>query len=162
MVKNRMRSIIVALILLICCTGVQGASNNLLRLEGSCGWTQHIDVSQGTTAYLVVLAAKEGIGCLNELSPDGCEHNYNYFFCSYDRLPFYADEPGRHVLSYSIDGKESNPVVIDVVGTYSPDDRPSMSQDGKQMDHKNIRSMMGGREMEGNSGAKVVLVNIHV
>ena len=36
-----------------------------------------------------------------------------------------------------------------------------MSQDGKQMDHKNIRSMMGGREMEDNSGAKVVLVNIH-
>jgi hypothetical protein len=64
-------------------------------------------------------------------------------------------------LSYSIDGKESNPVVIDVVGTYAPDDRPSMSQDSKQMDHKKIRSMMGGREMEDNSGVKVVLVNIH-
>ena len=118
--KNRICLIILALILLICCSGVQGASVNLLRLEGSCGWTQHIDIPQGATAYLIVLAAKEGIGELNELSPDGCLHNYNYFFRSYDRLPFYADEPGRHVFSYAIDGKESNPVEIDVVGTHAP------------------------------------------
>lgn len=117
--KNRIGSVIVALILLICCSGVQGASSNLLRLEGSCGWTQHIDVPQGATAYLIVLAAKEGVGELNELAPNGCVHTYNYFFRSYDRLPFYADEPGRHVFSYAIDGKESNPVEIDVIGTYA-------------------------------------------
>jgi len=117
---NKVLSIIVAMILLICCTGVQGTATNLLRLEGPGGWTQHITVPQGTTAYLVVLAAKEGIGSLNELSPDGCLHKYNYFFRSYDRLPFFAKEPGRHVLSYSIDGRESNPVEIDVLGTYNP------------------------------------------
>jgi hypothetical protein len=118
--KNRVLSIIVALVLLICCTGVQGTATNLLRLEGSSGWTQQMTVNQGTTAYLVVLAEKEGIGSLNELSPDGCVHKYNYFFRVYDRLPYYANEPGRHVLSYTIDGRESNPVVIDVVGTCKP------------------------------------------
>ena len=118
--KNRVLSIIVALILLICCTGVQGTATNLLRLEGSSGWTQQMTVNQGTTAYLVVLAEKEGIGTLNELSPDGCVHKYNYFFRIYDRLPYYANEPGRHVLSYTIDGRESNPVVIDVAGTSQP------------------------------------------
>lgn len=102
------------------CTAAQGTATNLLRLEGSSGWTQQITVKEGTTAYLVVLAAKEGIGTLNELSPDGCVHIYNYFFRVYDRLPFYANEPGRHVLSYTIDGRESNPVTIDVVGTYKP------------------------------------------
>lgn len=122
--KNSVLSIIVALILLICCTGVQGTATNLLRLEGSCGWTQQITVNQGTTAYLVVLAAKEGIGTLNELSPDGCLHKYNYFFRVYDRLPYYANEPGRHVLSYTIEGRESNSVAIDVVGTYMPTDHP--------------------------------------
>jgi hypothetical protein len=115
-VKNRIRSITVALILLICCSGVQGASSNLLRLEAPCGWSQHIVVPQGSTAYLVVLAAKEGIGELKELSPNGEIHNYNYFFRRYDHLPFYADTPGRHVLSYTIDGIQSNPVQIDVIG----------------------------------------------
>jgi hypothetical protein len=118
--KNSVLSMIVALVLLTCCTGVQGTETNLLRLEGSGGWTQQITVPEGTTAYLVVLAAKEGIGSLNELSPDGSLHKYNYFFRSYDRLPFYANEPGRHVLSYSIDGRESNPVEIDVTGTCKP------------------------------------------
>ena len=118
MVKNWIRSITVALILLVCCcSGIQGASSNLLRLEAPCGWSQHIVVPQGATAYLIVLAAKEGIGELNELSPDGSVHDYNYFFRSYDRLPFYANAPGRHVLSYSIEGIESNPVEIDVIGS---------------------------------------------
>jgi len=121
---NRVLSIIVALILLASCPAAQGTATNLLRLEGSCGWTQQITVNQGTTAYLVVLAAKEGIGTLNELSPDGCLHKYNYFFRVYDRLPYYANEPGRHVLSYTIDGRESNPVAIDVVGTYKPTAHP--------------------------------------
>ena len=95
MVKNMIRSITIALILLICCSGVQGAGNNLLRLEAPCGWSQHIVVPQGATAYLVVLAAKEGIGELKELSPNGNIHNYNYFFRRYDHLPFYADAPWK-------------------------------------------------------------------
>ena len=125
MVKNRIIYIVLALILVICCTGVQGASSNLLRLETPCGWSQHIVVPQGATAYLVVLAAKEGIGELKELSPDGNIYIYNYFFRGYDHLPFYADTPGRHVLSYTIAGIESNPVEIDVTGTYVPTASPT-------------------------------------
>lgn len=125
MVKNRIRYILITLILVICCTGVQGASSNLLRLETPCGWSQHIVVPQGATAYLVVLAAKEGIGELKELSPDGNIYNYNYFFRGYDHLPFYADTPGRHVLSYTINGIESNPVEIDVTGTYAQTASPT-------------------------------------
>jgi hypothetical protein len=120
MIKNRMCYILITLILVVCCTGVQGASSNLLRLEAPCGWSQHIVVPQGATAYLVVLAAKEGIGELKELSPDGNLHIHNYFFRRYDHLPFYADAPGRHVLSYTIDGIESNPVEIDVIGSNAP------------------------------------------
>jgi hypothetical protein len=125
MVKNRIICIILALILVVCCAGVQGASSNLLRLETPCGWSQQIVIPQGATAYLVVLAAKEGIGELKELSPDGNIYKYNYFFRRYDHLPFYADTPGRHVLSYAIDGIESNPVVIDVPGTYVPTVSPT-------------------------------------
>jgi hypothetical protein len=34
--------------------------------------------------------------------------------------------------------------------------------DGKKMDHKNVKSMMGHREMGGNAGVKVVILNIKV
>jgi hypothetical protein len=117
MKKNMVLSMIVALILLICCSAVQGASSNLLRLEGPCGWTQHIGVPQGATAYLVVLAAKEGNGFLIDRYSDGSLNNCSYYFLAYDRLPFNANTPGRHILSYIVNGKESNTVAIDVVGT---------------------------------------------
>jgi hypothetical protein len=37
-----------------------------------------------------------------------------------------------------------------------------MGQDGKNMDHKDVKSMMGHREMGGNAGVKVVILNIKV
>ena len=125
MEKNRVLLIIATLILLVCCSGVQGTASNLLRLEGSCGWTQHIKVVQGATAYLVVLPSKEGTGVLIDRYPDGSEHNHGYYFFGYDRLLFNANAPGRHVLSYIINHKESNTVVIDVIGTCAPTDHPT-------------------------------------
>jgi hypothetical protein len=35
-------------------------------------------------------------------------------------------------------------------------------QDGKKMDHKNVKSMMGDREKGGNVGVKLVVINIKV
>jgi hypothetical protein len=118
MKKNRLHPIILISVLLLCCSAVQGTAGNILRLEGTDGWTKHLEVPQGSTAFLVALATKEGEGTLYDQYPDGSSHNYSYYFLGYDRLPFYANTPGRHVLSYVIDGKESNPVVIDVKGTY--------------------------------------------
>ncbi len=132
MEKCRLFPLLLVLILFICSSGIQGQDQsassrtaNHLLIEGTDGWTKHLEVPQGTTAYLVVLAKKEGIGCLNDLYPDGSFHKYDYYFCSYDRLPFYANTPGRHVLSYIIDDSESNPVVMDVIGAYTPIDSPS-------------------------------------
>ena len=34
--------------------------------------------------------------------------------------------------------------------------------DGNKMDHKNVKSMMGDREMGGNAGVKLVVINIKV
>jgi hypothetical protein len=125
MEKNQVLLIIATLILLVCCSGVQGTASNLLKLEGSYGWTQHIKVVQGATAYLVVLPSKKGTGVLIDRYPDGSEHNYDYYFFGCDRLLFNADAPGRHVLSYIIDDKESNTVVIDVIGICAPTDHPT-------------------------------------
>lgn len=118
MKRNRLYPIILISVLLLCCSAVQGTAGNNLRIEGPDGWTKHLEVAQGSTAFLVVLAAKEGDGTLYDQYPDGSTHNYSNHFLGYDRLPFYANTAGRHVLSYAINGKESNPVVIDVKGTY--------------------------------------------
>ena len=127
MKRNQLHPIILISVFLLCCSTVQGTAGNSLRIEGSDGWTKHLEVPQGSTAFLVVLAAKEGDGTLYDRYPDGSLDSYNYYFRGYDRLPFYADTPGRHVLSYVIDCKESNPVVIDVKGTYAANDYLSPS-----------------------------------
>ena len=127
MKRNLLHPMILISVFLLCCSTVQGTAGNSLRIEGPDGWTKHLEVAQGSTAFLVVLATKEGDGTLYDRYPDGSLDNCNYYFQGYDRLPFYADTPGRHVLSYVIDCKESNPVVIDVEGTCAPNDYPSQS-----------------------------------
>lgn len=123
---GKIRSISIILILFICLSGVQGAADtHQLRLEGKDGWTKHVEILEGSTAFLVFLPAKEGDGVITDRYPDGSEHNYRLYIPGYDRLPFSSIIPGRHVLSYTIDCKESNRVVIDVKGTYAPKDYPT-------------------------------------
>jgi hypothetical protein len=51
---------------------------------------------------------------------DSQTYTYNFYFYPNSLFTFYADRPGRHVLSFFVDGKLSNQVVIDVTGTYIP------------------------------------------
>ncbi len=41
-------------------------------------------------------------------------------------------------------------------------EKSMMGQDGKKMDHKNVKSMMGDREKGDNAGVKLVVINIKV
>ena len=125
-------------ILLLCCSAFQAAAGNNLRIEGPDGWTKHLEVAQGSTASLVVLTPKEGNGTLYDQYPDGSTHKYFHYFLSNDRLPFYANTPGRHVLSYVINGLESNSVAIDVKGTPAPS--PSVGPQTFVMPLVNIRA----------------------
>ena len=99
---------------LLCCMSVQGTGGSLLRIDGPCGWTKQLEASLGSTVYLVVLPGIAGEAVLSDRYPDGSIRSFNYFLEGYDRLPVRLDAIGRHVLSYSIDGKESNSVIIDV------------------------------------------------
>ena len=105
---------------LLCCNAGQGTDASLLRVDSSCGWTERLETCQGSTFYLVVLPKDEGQAILRHIYPNGSIRESGYFLLGYDRLPIYADEMGRHVFAYSIAGKESNSVTVDVNADCGP------------------------------------------
>jgi len=95
-------------------------SGNTLWIQGTTDWAQYAVVPQGSTVPLIATSHVEGIGNLNFKDYDGQMYNYNFYFYPDNQLTFYADMPGRHVLSFASGNMSSNAVVIDVTGTYTP------------------------------------------
>ncbi|MGV8175681.1 MAG: hypothetical protein ACP5OU_08280 [Methanothrix sp.] len=118
--RNGLYAIIAASSFLICCIAGQGTDASLLRIDSPCGWTEHLQTTQGSTFYLVVLPGTQGAATLYDRYPDGTIRNYSYFFLGYDRLPMYADAPGRHAFYYTIAGRQSNSVIVDVLAARLP------------------------------------------
>jgi len=94
------------------------AGGNSLWIKGSASWTQYVAVPQGSSVPLLALSPKGGEGFINEIDPNGKTNNYDLYFYPVSLLSFYADIPGRYVLSFVLAGQPSNQVTIDVVGTY--------------------------------------------
>ena len=90
------------------------ASGNALWIQGATDWSQYAVVPQGSMVSL--LAISPG-GSGNLILVDASGQNHSYFFYPVSQLGFYADVPGRHVLSFIAGGVASNPVIIDVSGT---------------------------------------------
>jgi hypothetical protein len=93
---------------------------NSLWIKGATDWTQYAVVPMGSVVQLLAIAPSSGSGTLSFVDSNGLTYSYNYFFFPNSLLTFYADIPGRHSLSFSINGKVSNQVLIDVTGTYVP------------------------------------------
>ncbi len=94
---------------------------NSLWIQGATSWAQYATVPQGASISLIAISSTGGSGYLNEIHPDGTMYNSNfYFYPGSSRMNFYADTIGRHILSFVINGKVSNTVIIDVTGTYVP------------------------------------------
>jgi hypothetical protein len=127
MIKVGLYAIISISVFVLCCAAVQATEGSLLRIDGSGGWTKHLEAASGSTVYLVVLSSKPGDATLNERYPDGSIHSYNYFLQGYERLPIQVGIQGRHVFNYVMDGKESNSVIIDVLGTCAAKEQISPS-----------------------------------
>lgn len=91
-----------------------------LWIQGTTDWAQYAVVPEGATVSLIAISPVEGTGNLNLMDYDGQMYNYNFYFYPNNRLTFYADRPGRYVLSFAGGNKSSNSVVIDVTGNYVP------------------------------------------
>ena len=90
---------------------------NSLWIQGSTSWTQYAKVPQGSALSLLALSPTGGEGALYETYPDGKVTRSDFYFFPNSLIGFYADAPGRHVLSFVLAGQPSNQVIIDVVST---------------------------------------------
>jgi len=103
------------------------AGSNSLWIKGTTDWTQYAAVPVGANVSLLAISPNGGSGILSLVDASGQAYSYNYFFYPNSQLTFYADAPGRHMLTYSIGGTPSNPVVIDVTGTLTMTYTPTQS-----------------------------------
>lgn len=102
-------------------SNISNMKGNALWIQGSTNWTQYAAMPQGATVSLIAASPTGGSGYLNFIDSDGQTYRDSYyFFIPYSRLTFYADKPGRHVLSFNIGNDVSNSVTIDVTGSYAP------------------------------------------
>jgi len=96
---------------------------NSLWIVGNRGsWTQYAKVPQGAIVPLGALSPSGGEGFISEINPSGRVDKYEFYFSPRSLLQFYADTPGRHVLTFVLAGREatqvSHQVTIDVTPRY--------------------------------------------
>jgi hypothetical protein len=93
---------------------------NFLWIQGDKNWTQYVVVPQGAVVPILAISPAGGVGDIDIIDSTGIPLKYNYFFYPDSRLLFYADSLGQHTMTFVINGKMSNQVIIDVTGSYQP------------------------------------------
>ncbi len=93
---------------------------NSLWIQGATSWTQFAVVPQSAFLSLIAASPKGGNGYLYEINPDGGLKKNRYYFYPSNRIGFYADQIGQHILLFVIDGQVSNSVVIEVTAYSQP------------------------------------------
>jgi hypothetical protein len=111
---------------------------NSLWIKGSTSWTQYAQVPQGASLSLISITPTAGSGYLYEIYPDGRLIKKSYSFYPYNRMSFYADTTGQHILLFAIGNQVSNAVMIDVAGyevSHQPLYQPPYQQPYQQPGH---------------------------
>jgi len=90
-------------------------NNNSLWIKGTTSWTQYAAVPFGTLVSLIAVSPNGGRGYFTDIEPNGLKYSQNFFFYPDNQQTFYADEIGRHTLTFTTGNRVSNPVVIDVI-----------------------------------------------
>ena len=91
---------------------------NTLWIQGTGSWTQYVQVPEGAGISLIASTPAGGSANFYEIYPNGKLDKKSYYFSPYNRISFYADDPGQHVLMFVINNQASNSVIIDVVQYY--------------------------------------------
>jgi hypothetical protein len=91
---------------------------NTLWIQGTSSWTQYAQVPQGASLNLIASTPMGGNANFYEIYPSGKLDKGNYYFSPNNRISFYADEIGQHILMFVINNQVSNSIIIDVVPFY--------------------------------------------
>jgi hypothetical protein len=91
-------------------------SANNLWIQANGGWLQYAVVPVGVSVFLIAVSPAGGRGQITDQSlPDGLKYSTDFDFYPYSQIPYRPAEVGKHQISFSVGGQESNTVTIDVV-----------------------------------------------
>jgi parallel beta-helix repeat protein len=105
----------------------ESGTQNALWVQDATGQqTQYMQCS-AFSQFKIIAYSSGGSAIMTEVYPDGLQtHNFYQFPPGYTEMVFAADQPGRHILSYELNGQISNAVIIDVVGQGQQEVYPSV------------------------------------
>jgi plastocyanin len=95
-------------------------NTNALWIQGGSEQMQYAAVPKGGQVTLIATTLAEGNGYLYESLPNGQATREGYYFLPYNQIAFYADDVGRHTLTFSANGQVSNSIIIDVLEAKEP------------------------------------------
>lgn len=90
---------------------------NELWVQGARDWSQYVVAPVGTWLQLVAYSPQGGSAGFYEIIQTGTssvKYRTYKLYPSYNRMDFYADQPGRHILLFVVNNQPSNAVIVDV------------------------------------------------
>lgn len=90
---------------------------NELWVQGASDWSQYVVAPVGAWLQLVAYTPQGGSAGFYEIVQTGTasiKYRTYQLYPGYNRMDFYADQPGRHILLFVVNNQPSNAVIVDV------------------------------------------------
>ncbi len=116
----------------------QGTANqNSLVIDGPGGQrTQSANISSYSQLKMLAYSTG-GIARMTEVYPDGHQTQAIYQFKpGYNEIMFVGDQPGKHILSFEVNGQISNAVIIEVSSNAPGTNQEDKKQEDKKQEDK--------------------------
>ncbi|HSD58942.1 MAG TPA: hypothetical protein VLB04_12260 [Methanotrichaceae archaeon] len=91
---------------------------NELWVQGESGWSQYIVAPVGTWLQLIAYSPEGGNAGFYEIvqtSTTSVKYRTYQLYPGYNRMDFYADQAGRHILLFVVNNRPSNAVIVDAL-----------------------------------------------
>jgi hypothetical protein len=91
---------------------------NELWAQGERGWSQYVVAPVGTWLQLIAYSSEGGNAGFYEIvqtSTTSVKYRTYQLYPGYNRMDFYADQAGRHILLFVVNNRPSNAVIVDAL-----------------------------------------------
>lgn len=91
---------------------------NELWIQGTPGWSQYIVSPVGTWLQLIAYSPEGGNAGVYEIvqtSTTSVKYRTYQLYPGYNRMDFYADQPGKHILLFVVNNRPSSAIIVDAL-----------------------------------------------